>query len=93
MNEAWGSLVLILTKDSILNYLGEVTIAPITSSVRDIPSEVPLSQNDVMPRICAVNLDHIQTVPKAKLESMLTLLSRNKLEEVSEAIRFALNLE
>ena len=93
MNEAWGSLVLILTKDSILNYLGEVTIAPITSSVRDIPNEVPLSQNDGMPRICAVNLDHIQTVPKAKLESMLTTLSRNKLEKVSEAIRFALNLE
>ena len=93
MNEAWRSPVLILNRDSILNYLGEVTIAPITSSVRDIPSEVPLSQNDGMPRICAVNLDHIQTVPKAKLESMLTLLSRNKLEEVSEAIRFALNLE
>ena len=93
MNEAWRSPVLILTRDSILNYLGEVTIAPITSSVRDIPREVPLSQNDGMPRICAVNLDHIQTVPKAKLESMLTMLSRNKLEEVSEAIRFALNLE
>ena len=93
MNEAWRSLILILTRDSILNYLGEVTIAPITSSVRDIPSEVPLSQNDGRPRICAVNLDHIQTVPKAKLELMLTMLSRNKLEEVSEAIRFALNLE
>ena len=35
--------VLILTRDSVLNYLGEVTIAPITSTVRDIPSEVLLS--------------------------------------------------
>ena len=42
--------VLILTRDSILDYLGEVTIAPITSTVRGIPSEVALSSNDGMRR-------------------------------------------
>jgi mRNA interferase MazF len=34
--------VVILTRDSVLEYLGEVTIAPITSTIRDIPSEVAL---------------------------------------------------
>ncbi len=34
--------VLLLTRDSILEYIGEVTIAPITSTIRDIPSEVSL---------------------------------------------------
>ncbi len=41
--------VFILTRDSILEYLGEVTVAPITSTIRDIPSEVFLSKNDGMP--------------------------------------------
>lgn len=58
-------LILILTRDSILDLLGEVTIAPITSTIRDIPSEVPLTEEDGMPQSCAVNLDHVQTVPKA----------------------------
>jgi mRNA interferase MazF len=43
--------VLILTRDSALEVLGEVTIAPITSTIRDIPSEVSLSPDrDGMPR-------------------------------------------
>ena len=54
--------VLILTRDSILEYLDEVTIAPVTSTIRDIPSEVALSEDDGMPRDCAVNCDHLQTV-------------------------------
>ena len=54
--------VVILTRDSALEFLGEVTVAPITSAIRDIPSEVLLTKDDGMPRDCAVNLDHIQTV-------------------------------
>lgn len=42
--------VLILTRDSILEYLGEVTVAPVTSTVRDIPTEVALSKHDGTPR-------------------------------------------
>jgi mRNA interferase MazF len=56
--------VVILTRDSALDFLGEVTIAPITSTVRDIPSEVLLTSGDGMARDCAVNLDHVQTVPR-----------------------------
>jgi len=84
--------VLILTRDSILEYLGEVTVAPITSTVRDIPSEVFLSKQDGMIKDCAVNFDHIQTVSKGKIGSLITTLSADKLEHMSEAIQFALNL-
>ena len=59
--------VLILTRDSILEYLGEVTVVPVTSTIREIPSEVFLSEQDGMPRDCAVNCDHIQTVSKGKV--------------------------
>ncbi|MDW7710100.1 MAG: type II toxin-antitoxin system PemK/MazF family toxin [Deferrisomatales bacterium] len=84
--------VLVLTRDSILEYLGEVTVAPVTSTVRDIPSEVFLSTNDGMPRDCAVNCDHIQTVSKARLGPLIATLPDEKMAEVGEAIRFALGL-
>jgi mRNA interferase MazF len=84
--------ILILPRDSILEYLGEVTVAPITSTIREIPSEVSLSKDDGMPRHCAINCDHIQTVSKAKIGSLITTLSEQKLRDVREAIAFALNL-
>ena len=84
--------VLVLTRDSILEYLGEITIAPITSTVRDIPSEVFLSRDDGMRRDCAINFDHIQTVLKEKIGSLITTLSPEKLKQVREAILFALDL-
>jgi len=84
--------VLILTRDSIIEYLGEVTVAPITTTIRDIPSEVFLSKEDGMFRDCAVNCDHLQTVSKAKLGGLITTLSQGNMYRVSEAIRFALDL-
>ena len=85
--------VLILTRDSVMEYLNEVTVAPITSTVRDIPSEAHLSREDGMPKTCAVNCDHLQTVSKSKLGSLITTLSQSKIKEVHAAIRFALELE
>jgi len=82
--------VVILTRNSILDYMNEVTVAPITSTVRDIPSEVFLSQQDGMQTDCAINCDHIQTVSKAKVGSLITTLSKEKLIEMHEAIGFAL---
>jgi mRNA interferase MazF len=84
--------VLILTRDSILGYLGEVTVAPVTSTVRGIPSEIALSKRDGMRRDCAVNCDHIQTVAKGKIGSLVTTLSNDKMNRVAKAIGFALNL-
>ena len=84
--------VLILTRDSILEYLGEVTVVPVTSTIREIPSEVFLSEQDDMPRDCAVNCDHIQTVSKGKVGGLITTLSNEKLANVRDAIIFALYL-
>ena len=84
--------ILILTRDSILEYLGEVTIAPITSIIRNIPSEVFLSKHDGMPRECAVNCDHIQTVAKGKIGTLISALSPEKMKKVRKAIAFALSL-
>ena len=82
--------VLILTRDSVLEYLGEVTIAPITSTVRDIPSEVPIGPSDGLPREGAVNLDHVQTVSKGRLGEVIATLSSRRMMEVRTALLFAL---
>ena len=84
--------VVILTRNSVLEYLGEVTVAPVTSTIRDIPSEVLLSQRDGMHNNCAINCDHIQTVSKSKLGSLITTLSKERQGEISNAISFALNI-
>jgi mRNA interferase MazF len=85
--------VVLLTRDAILQYLGDVTVAPITTTIRDIPSEVRLYKEDGMLQDCAVNCDHIQTVSKSRLGALLATLSSVKMQEVSSAIAFALNLE
>jgi mRNA interferase MazF len=83
---------LIVSRDSVLPYLGELTIAPITSRIRDIPSEVLVGRAEGVPRDSAINCDHLQTVPKAKVGALITTLSPEKMDEVSQAIKFALDL-
>lgn len=82
--------VLILTRDSAIEFLGEVTVAPVTSTIRDIPTEVVLRAEDGMPHECAVNLDHIQTVSRGKLGGVITTLGANRMSEVRSALLFAL---
>ena len=84
--------IVILTRDAVLEYLGDVTVAPITSTIRDIPSEVLLSNDDGMKNDCVINCDHIQTVSKLKIGSLITTLSNDKLIDLRSAICFALNL-
>lgn len=84
--------VLILTRDPVLQYLGEVTVAPITSTVRDIPSEVLLSQEDGFRQDCAINCDHLQTVSKERIGALISTLSQAKLLAVSQSVGFALDL-
>jgi mRNA interferase MazF len=82
--------VLILTRDSALDFLGEVTVAPITTAIRDIPSEVLLTKADGMPRDCAVNFDHLQTVSKGKIGALIATLSSNKMQQMRACVLFAL---
>jgi mRNA interferase MazF len=85
--------VLILTRDSVLEYLGEATVAPITRTVRGIPSEVGLGTDDGLPESCAVNLDHVQTVARGRLGGLIATLSARRMDEVREALLFALGFQ
>lgn len=85
--------VLILTRDSAIQHLGEVTVAPITSTIRDIPSEVRLSETDGMPKPCAVNLHHLQTVQRSNVGKLITTLNAEKMQQVKNALVFALGFD
>lgn len=84
--------VLVLTRNSIIDYLGDITIAPVTTIIRDIPSEVVLTPEDGLPQRCAVNCDHLQTVQKSRMGPVVTALTHSKMQEVAQAIGFALDL-
>jgi len=82
--------VLILTRDSAMDYLSDVTIAPITTRIRSIPTEVVLTEEDGMPELCCVNCDHLQTVSKQQIGALITTLEGHKLLQVQDGILFAL---
>jgi mRNA interferase MazF len=82
---------LILTRNFAIPLLTRVTIAPVTTTVRDIPSEVLLTpEDDGAPEICVVNTDNIQTVKKDNLDGFITKLSDERMHEIMEAINFSL---
>lgn len=85
--------VVLLSRDEAYAVRLLVIVAPITTRMRRIPSEVVLGPDDGMPRDCVANLDTMTTVPKDCLRSRLTSLSSQKLKEMEAAIHFALGLE
>ncbi len=84
--------VLILTRDSAITVLNSVTIAPITSTIRSIPTEVVLTEEDGLPHTCAANFDNLQTVPKGQIGDRIARLSRHKMKQAAAAVSFALAL-
>jgi mRNA interferase MazF len=84
--------VVVLTRDSAIPYLNEVTVAPITSTIRGIRSEVVVGVTEGMASPCAVNLDHVRTVPKNRLGDQIGSLDESMMREVAASARFALGL-
>jgi mRNA interferase MazF len=84
--------VLIVTRDSAIGVLNSVTIAPITSTIRSIPTEVVLTEDDGLPDTCAANFDNLQTVPKSNIGDRIARLTARKMKEAGAAVSFALGL-
>ena len=82
--------VVVLTRESAIGYLSAVTVAPITSTVRGVPSEVRLNEADGMKAECAVNLHNIVTISKAHLGRRVAVLKSERMKEICEALVFAL---
>ena len=84
--------VLILTRGSAIRFLNAVTVAPISTTIREVPSEVRLGVEDGLPRDSAANFYNLQTVPKARVGSWITTLSIERMVEVDRALLFALGV-
>jgi len=85
--------VVILTRNSAIPLLTSIIVAPITSNVRDIPTEVLLSpEEDGVLAPSAVNLDNVQTVSKAKIGALIAVLPAERMIEVEQALAFALGM-
>ncbi|MGH9412578.1 MAG: type II toxin-antitoxin system PemK/MazF family toxin [Terriglobales bacterium] len=82
--------VLVLTSDYAIGFLALATVAPVTSSIRGVRSEVRLDEVDGMKAPCAVNLHNVTTVRQDRLGPCLTRLSRERMHEVCIALGFAL---
>lgn len=84
--------VVLLSRDAAYRVRTAVTVAPVTRTVRDIPVEVALDRADGLPSRCVVNLDDITTIPKTLVTERISALSVERMREIDEAVRFALDL-
>jgi mRNA interferase MazF len=82
--------VVILTREGSIGHLVTVTIAPITSTIRGVASEVRLDVDDGMKDVCAVNLHNTITVPQKLVGRLIATLSPERMEDVCRALRFSL---
>ena len=85
--------VVVLTRDSAIKYLTSVTVAPITSTVRGVPSEVLLDEDDGMKGRCAVNLYNIVTISQERLGRKVARLTSLRMAEICSALRFSLGCD
>jgi len=83
----------VLTRTSAIDYLSTVTVAPITSSIRGVPSEVVLSEDDGMKAPCAVNLHNVITVSRDRLGRRVAHLNSHRMHEICAAVRFSLGCD
>jgi mRNA interferase MazF len=85
--------VVVLTRDSAIPYLSTVTVAPVTSTIRGVPSEVLLDEEDGMKGRCAVNLHNPVTVSQQRLGRRLARLGPRRMVEICSALRFSLGCD
>src|SRR5436309_745984 len=76
--------VLVLTRDTVLGRIGNITVAPLTRTDRHLPTEVRLTPADGLPKRCVVSLDNILTIQLH--------LNQQKIAQVHEAIKIALQI-
>lgn len=85
--------VVLLSRDEAYSVRNAVTVAEVTSTIRNIPVEVNLGTGDGLPKKCVINLDTIITIRKELLTEKITDLTPEKANKVNKAIKFALDLK
>lgn len=81
--------VLVLSRDDVLGVLRRPLVAPLTTQVREIDTEVPLDRDDGMPRPCVVSMDNVQPLDQAVLVERITRLGPARMAAVCAALAVA----
>jgi len=85
--------VLLLSRNRAIQVRTNVIVAQVTTTIRDLPVEIPLGSAEGLPKRCVANCDVLMTVPKRVLAARAGLLSPEKLSAVRSALSFALGLD
>ena len=92
----WGDVpgdkvrpVVVLTRQRFTSKLASLLVAPVTTTVRNIPTEVALDAEDGLPRRCAANFDNVFTLHRSRFKSRITRLDDERLGDICRAYRFA----
>lgn len=83
--------VLLLTRSAGYTYLNKVLIAEVTSTIRNIPQEVPLGKIEGLSSPSVVNLDNIHVIPKAFLDQQVGSVASLRHREIKRALGYALD--
>lgn len=83
--------VLLLSRDSAYAVLNKVVVAEVTSTLRDIPVEVPLGSSEGLPRRSVANLDNLHVVARSDLSSRIGSLATSRVREVKRALGYVLD--
>ncbi len=85
--------VVLLSRDAAYAVRASITVAPVTTHIRRLRSEVRLGPEEGLSRPCVANLDDVLTIPKSSLQRPVGVLAPDKLRAVSAALHYALALE
>ena len=85
--------VVILTRSSTLPAINSVTVAPVTRTVRNVPSQIVVGPEDGLPYPSAVNLQNVQTVSKSRMGALICTLSPHHMAAIADAQAFALGFD
>jgi mRNA interferase MazF len=83
----------VVSRDTLIPLLTAVTVAGITSTIRGLPTEVPVGTEHGLDRDSAINCNHLATVPKARLGRYRGRLGPGELDRLDHALRIALALD
>lgn len=82
--------VLVISRQAALDHLNTALVAPITTTIRGLPSEIRLSVEDGLKQVCVANLDHILSVRQSDLRRYVGHLDESRMREVCRAAAIAL---
>lgn len=84
--------VVLISREKAIQVRNAVTVALLSTKIRNIPVEVMLTTKEGLPKPCVINCDNIETIPKTHLFKKLTTLNHEKMVELNDTLKFALGL-